>query len=360
MPTAQWRRHASVIERLLDQPYRFDLIQAMRMIELWLRRNGVAPDQALARHLRFQNSVSMRFPASQIEALFAQGEHSIDSGEALQDAFMNAQFQRIHITPAYMGFLGASGVMPSRYTEDVAAQIHLKKQEGTRAFFDIFSNRIMLLHYQAWAKYRVRHRVDARGDDVLLPIQLALAGRRAAPRPPVGADSTAADICDEVPAYYAAMLRQRPVSARVIAGVLTEYFSVPIKLIEFIGRWDTLAEAEQCQPGRQNATLGQGAMLGVRCWERHSRVELRIGPLSMAQYEQFLPGASCFRALKAMLALFATPALEFQVRLVLRADDVKPLGLGVPNSARLGAGAFLVTTPATVDCDDLVYEIPSA
>ena len=364
MPTTQWRRHASVMQRLLDEPYRFDLIQAMRMIELWLRRNGVAQDQALARYLRFQNSISMRFPASQIEALSAHGDQPVDSAQALQDAFTGGQFQRISITPAYLGFLGASGVMPSRYTEDVAEQIHLKKQEGTRAFFDIFSNRIMLLHYHAWAKYRVRHRVDARGDDVLLPIQLALAGRRAAPRPPDvldrGADSATADVCDEVPAYYAAMLRQRPVSAQVIAGVLTEYFSVPIKLIQFIGKWDTLAEAEQCQPGRQNATLGQGAMLGARCWERHSRVELRIGPLSMAQYEQFLPGASCCKALKTMLALFATPALEFQVRLVLRADDVKPVGLGVPNSARLGAGAFLATMPETVDCDDLVYEIPSA
>ena len=45
MPTTKRRRHTSVIERLLAQPYRFELIQTMRMLDLWLRRNGVAHDE---------------------------------------------------------------------------------------------------------------------------------------------------------------------------------------------------------------------------------------------------------------------------------------------------------------------------
>lgn len=351
MSTTQRRRHTSVIERLLDEPYRFDLIQAMRVLDLWLRQNGVAQHETLSRYVRFENSVSMRFPASQIEALSVQAEQGVDSDQALQDAFIKGQLRRISITPAYMGFLGVGGVMPSRYTEDVAAQIDSTKHEGTRAFFDIFLNRIMLLHYQAWAKYRVQNRVGAGGADVLLNMQLALAGTRAR------ADSAAREICDEVPAHYAAMLRQRPVSAQAIAGVLTEYFGVPVQVIEYIGKWDVLDVADQCQPGRCNATLGQGAMLGERCWERHARVELRIGPLSMGQYQQFLPGASGLKALNAMLALFATPALEFQMRLVLRAGAVKPVCLGAPNSALLGMGAFLVTKVETVDRVDLVCEL---
>lgn len=353
MPTTQRRRHTSVVQRLLAQPYRFELIQTMRMLDLWLRRNGVAPGETLSRYIRFQNSISMSFPASQIEALSAHAELPIDSDHTLQAALMTKQLKYIRITPAYMSFLGVHGVMPNRYTEDVAAQIQLKKYDGTRAFFDIFSNRIMALHYQAWAKYRIRHRVDAGGNDVLLPIQLAIAGARPASRPAGAAD----EVCDEVPAYYAAMLRQRPASARVIAGVLTEYFSVPVEVIQFVGKWDAPQEAALCQVGRLNATLGMGAMLGARCWERNSRVELRIGPLSMEQYEQFLPGTSGCAALKTMLALFSSPTLEFQIRLVLRADDVKPVCLGAPASARIGMGAFLVTKPGKVECDELVYEL---
>jgi type VI secretion system protein ImpH len=355
MPTTQRRRHTSIVQRLLAQPYRFELIQTMRMLDLWLRRNGVAHDETLSRYVRFQNSISMSFPASQIEALSAHGELPIDSDHTLQAALVAKQLKYIRITPAYMSFLGVHGVMPHRYTEDVVAQIQLKKHEGTRAFFDIFSNRIMALHYQAWAKYRVRHRADARGSDALLPIQLAIGGV------PPGSGAAGADreVCAEVPAYYAAMLRQRPASGRVISAVLTEYFSVPIAVIQFVGKWDAPEETALCQIGRQNATLGMGAMLGARCWERHSRVELRIGPLTMAQYEQFLPGTGSYEALKTMLALFPSPTLEFQIRLVLRADAVKPVFLGVPGSARLGAGAFLLTKPAIIECDELVYQLRS-
>lgn len=357
MSTTQRRRPASVIARLLARPQLFELIQAIRMLDLWLRRNGVARDETLARHVRFQNSVSMNFPASAIEALSAQAENVIDCDRTLQSAFMNAQFRYIRFTPASMGFLGVNGVLPNRYTEDVAAQIQSKKYEGTRAFFDIFSNRFMALHYQAWNKHRVRQGIDPQGADALLPIQLALAGAR----PGSGAlsrragSAAADDIDDEAPARYAALLRQRPASASAIAGVLTEYFGVPVKVVQFVGSWDVLDDASLTKLGKQNATLGMGAMLGPRCWERHSHVELRIGPLSMPQYEHFLPGASGARAIARMLALFSTPALEFQIRLVLRAEEVKPVVLGVPTSARLGAGAFLVTRPSMIERDDLVY-----
>ena len=353
MPTTQRRRPTSVIERLLAQPYRFELIQAIRMLDLWLHRNGVAHDETLSRYVRFQNSISMSFPPSQIESLSARGETPIDSDRTLQAAFIDKQLNTIRITPAYMGFLGVNGVMPNRYTEDVVAQIQLKKHEGTRAFFDIFSNRIMALHYQAWAKFRVRHRVDASGNDALLPIQLAIGGVRPAPLAAVATD----EVWDEVPAYYAAILRQRPASARAIAGVLTEYFAVPVVVSQFVGKWDAPEQSAHCLTGKQNATLGMGAMLGARCWERQSGVELRVGPLSMAQYEQFLPGTSGCKALKKMLSLFATPTLDFQVRLVLRSDDVKPICLGAPASARLGMGGFLVSKPKTVECDELVYQL---
>jgi type VI secretion system protein ImpH len=355
MPTTQRRRHTSVVQRLLAQPHRFELIQTMRMLDLWLRRNGGVQGETLTRHVRFQNSISMRFPASQIEALsvHADTDLPVNSDQALQAALAARRLKYIRITPAYFGFLGASGVMPYRYTEDIAAQIQTKKYEGSRAFFDIFSNRIMALHYQAWAKYRVRQRADASDSDVLLPIQLAIGGLRPGSAAAIG-DS---DVSDEVPAYYAAMLRQRPASAQVIAAVLTEYFAMPVEVIQFIGKWDAPEQTSLCLVGKQNATLGMGAMLGARCWERQSRVELRIGPLSMTQYEQFLPGTSGYKALVKLISLFSLPTLEFQMRLVLRADEVKPVALGAPASARLGMGAFLVTTPQRVECDDLVYEL---
>jgi type VI secretion system protein ImpH len=360
MPTTQRRRHASVIQRLLDAPYRFDLIQTMRMLELWLRKNVGARDGGLTQHVRFQNSVSMGFPASQIEALSVASEVPVATDLALQNALAAGKFQYIRITPAYMGFLGVNGVLPNRYTEDVAAQIQEHKTHGGRAFFDMFSNRIMALHYQAWAKYRVRERAGA--TDALLPMQLALAGVRAqgaasSAKVIAASDNAAADLCDEVPAYYAAMLRHRPMSACALAGVLTEYFQLPVDVIQFVGKWENLEQSEVCLLGKQNCLLGQGIILGPRSWERSSCVELRIGPLSREQFDDFFPGAPGIRALKALMLLVSAPAIDFDVRLVLRAADVKPIVLGDPINSRLGWGAFLVSEPSKIDRDDTVFPL---
>lgn len=69
MLTEKRRFEPGVIERLFAEPHRFDYFQAVRMLELWLKRNGVPHEGAVANFLRFQNSVSLNFPPSQLEAL---------------------------------------------------------------------------------------------------------------------------------------------------------------------------------------------------------------------------------------------------------------------------------------------------
>jgi len=64
MPTEKRRFEPAVIERLFAQPHRFEYFQVVRMLELWLKKNGVPHDGAVANFLRFQNSTSLSFPAS--------------------------------------------------------------------------------------------------------------------------------------------------------------------------------------------------------------------------------------------------------------------------------------------------------
>jgi type VI secretion system protein ImpH len=358
MPTAKRRHHLSVIQRLLNEPHRFDLIQAQHIIDLWLRRNGQPNDATLPYMVRFQNSISMNFAPSQIEALAPIAHAPIGSDQALQKAYENGQLRHISITPAHKGFFGANGVMAYCFTDHLARHYHVRKYDGSRAFFDIFFNRLMVLDYQAWSKYRIHYRLDANGRDALLPMQLALAGLQTRPTPAALADTTDGSAVDnEVGAYYAAMLRHRPVSSRIVAGVLSEYFDVPVRLEQFVETWDILADNEVCKLGVQNTGLGKGAVVGVRCRERHSRVRIRIGPLARIDFDRFLPDANAHRALKRVLALFSLPAVDFDLRLILRAADVQPVRLKAPCDARLGMGVFLVTKHATADREDSLFAL---
>lgn len=341
MPTPQRRDQPGLIRQLFEQPQRFQFFQAVRLIKLWLRRGQ--PGRQLEDVLRFKNSVSLAFPASQIEAL------TIETDAA------DAPPRRIHLTPAFMGLLGVHGLLPYDYTETIAAQIRYDKNEGGRAFFDTFSQRSMTLFYRAWENSRVEYRVDADGGDAFLPLQLALAGKypcRPNGRPPKSADG---DIAAEVAARYAALIRHRPLPSDVIAAVLTEYFGLPFRLEGFVGAWETQPRQQQTQLGLRNCQLGVDTMAGPRYWRRDLCARLWIGPLSRADFDRFLPLGSGGKALKAVLALFAVATVRFDVRLILQAAQIAPAALD--GRAPLGHGAFLLSGPTPADRHVSLYHI---
>ncbi|HEY1229622.1 MAG TPA: type VI secretion system baseplate subunit TssG, partial [Ramlibacter sp.] len=225
---------AGLIARLLAEPQRFEFFQAVRLLVLWLGEHGVPPRRALERHLRFRNSLAFGFPAGQVEALVPQ-----------RIADEPPQF---HLTPTFMGLLGAHGALPSHVTERIAAwessQPDAELAQAPRAFLDIFTTRMLALFYGAWSKYRIEHAV-ADGAVGFLPLLLALAGfSRGTPHQGVP---------DATLARYAGVLRQRPASGVVLARVLSHHFGVQVALQEGIGHWDALAPDEQSVLGGRGA-----------------------------------------------------------------------------------------------------------
>lgn len=361
MPATKRRPQSSLIRQLIDQPQRFHFFQAVRVIDLWLRRGAPTQGPTLDTVLRFKNSISLSFPASEIEALSIDAAVPVDSDAALRSAFDQRQLRRIRLTPAFMGFLGVNGVLPYDYTDTIAAQIDFDKNEGGRTFFDTFSHRSMALFYRAWEKCRLEYRVDHEGRDGFLQLQLALAGRqptqagercRTSAPPPAPAE---AGIVDEVVARYAALIWHRPLPADVIAGVLTEYFGLPFRLEPFVGAWEAQRPEERMRLGVHHCQLGSNTMLGPRYWRHDLCVRLWVGPLTRGDFDRFLPVGSGGKALRSMLSLFAVPTVRFEVRLILRQKDITSVALDF--RARLGYGTFLVSKPQTADQDQTRYYI---
>jgi len=361
MRTPQRRFEPSVIARLFAQPYRFQFFQAVRMLELWLAKNGLPREGAVASFLRFQNSTSLTFPASQLEAMAPEpqpeGPPGALDGAALSDALRRGEIKYIRVTPAFMGFLGTAGALPAHYTERVAAHALYERDDGPRAFLDAFSNRTLALFYEAWRKYRLELQYAVDGRDRFLPLLLSLAGvgnHTLKHRLSDGGEG----VLDESVAYFAAAMRQRPASAALVSKVLSDYFGEPIAVTQFIGRWYDVPQGQQTTLGGANAGLGVSALVGARVWQRDLRMRLTIGPLSRAGFEAFLPGALAAKALGKMLSMFTGLTLEYEVHVVLRAPDVDGVTLNEERSGgRLGWDSFLSTKPETRDRDDLRYEL---
>jgi type VI secretion system protein ImpH len=358
MHTAKRRFEPAVIERLFAEPFRFQFFQAVRMVELWLHRHGVAQEGAVANFMRFQNPLSLRFPASQLDTLRPEPREILPTAPALAEALHAKQLRYLRMTPNFMGFLGSAGALPAHYTEAIAAHQLYEKDEGPRAFLDVFSTRSLSLFYEAWRKYRLELKYQVDGQDRFLPLLLALGGlgNRALTRRLGTADGSGAGaVRDESLAFFATALRQRPASASTMARVLGEYFRVQVAATQFVGCWCQVPPQQQTTLGGEQAMLGATAMVGARVWQRDLRMRLTIGPLRRADFNAFLPGGSAALALDKLLSMFTGVTLEYEICLVLRAGEVEGATLGA--GARLGWDTFMQDGVAAEDRADVRYFI---
>ncbi|MCX5541291.1 type VI secretion system baseplate subunit TssG [Paraburkholderia sp. CNPSo 3076] len=357
MQPPQRRIDSGVIERLLEEPHRFGFFQAVRLLERWfVDKAGARQRDVLPQRIAFRNTLSLAFPASEIAGAVsydAAGAPLADAGQraAALDA---GELERVDLTPAFFGLLGAQGALPLNYTEQIVAREQLRRDRAAREFFDVFSNRATALFYSAWKKYRLPLHYELDRDERYLPLLLALAGvANDASRESLQDGGGA--LFDEAIAGHAVAARHQPVSAAYLRQTLSDYFGVPVQVEQFVGKWYDVPHDQLSMLGQRNVMLGATALAGERVWQRDMRARLVIGPLSKADYEAFLPGAEHALALERMLTLLARVTLEYEVLLVLRREEVGPSRLGA--GARLGWDAFLCTHEAERDRRDARYEL---
>ena len=118
--------------------------------------------------------------------------------------------------------------------------------------------------------------------------------------------------------------------AEALEQILLEYFELPVELIPFVGAWLDISEDARCRIGMepQHATLGLGATLGTMTWQCQSRFEIALGPLGIADFVNFLPGARGLTQLKSLVRLFTNEEWSWQVRLLLEPEQIPALRLG--------------------------------
>jgi type VI secretion system protein ImpH len=350
MSAPAWRPPAPVIDQLLLAPQGFGFFQAVRLLERWL---GVEAGGGLDR-IHFRTSLSMGFPASEIESLQAHWSHS-------DLVKLPAHLERIDLTPACMGLLGVSGALPLFYTELVSQAETQGRNRSARAFLEVFSHRSVTLFYQAWRKHRLAVQFESDRRRAFLPQVLALGGlglrglreRMSAPE---------GGVADEGLAYFAGALQQRTLPAQQLQKLLQRHLGTPVEVEPFVGRWYRVPDAGRTHLGT-SGVLGRTALVGERVWQRNLRMRLTLGPLDAARFGRFLPGGAGALALRQWLGLLYGPALEFEIRLSLRRDHVQPCVLRSDRPqqfGRLGWDTFMLSQPASTDRSDVRYDIQAA
>ena len=63
-------------------------------------------------------------------------------------------------------------------------------------------------------------------------------------------------------------------------------------------------------------------MVGDEIWDQGAGVRIRLGPLDLKQYLDFLPEGSAYAPLRAITRFFSGDEIDFEVQLVLKREEV--------------------------------------
>jgi len=325
---------SAVKASLREEPFRFDFFQAVRIVKQFPSDQNPGETGPRSDRLTFRSHPSTVFPASQIQ--------SLEAGSGRPST----------MTVNFMGLTGPSGVLPLPYSE-IAIESVGAGNSATIDFLDIFNNRIIALFYEAWEKNHPFVRPESGGVDTVAEILLDLIG--------LGTSElrSRANVPHELFAAYAGLLLPRPRSAASLRQLVADYFNVPVDIEQFVGAWYGIASDRQFRLEEVSATqnqLGAGAGLGDEVWSQQMRVRIRLGPLTMGEYVQFLPGSSAYETLGQIVRYIANPELEFELQLTLNREEVPACELGSSGetSPRLGWTSWIKEKPLQRDPEETV------
>ena len=362
----------SVTADILSRPQAFDFFHALRSVENEFRSHPQIGRSRTLREegaVRFGQFLSLSFATAAMEQ--AQGRHPEPNKLAIR----------------FTGLTGPHGPLPLRMTEFIRNRlygIYDMDLRGTKAdaanpfgsavprdgalagFLDIFHHRSISLFYRAWAVAQKTVDFDRVCQPPAEPSPTggATAGSGRADEPCFsrwiaslfGCGESVFEGSDAISTWrklpFAGFLSSPQRHASGLAAVLTSFFCAPAGVEELAGHWLEIPPEQCCRLGENRATgqLGTNCLVGSKVWDRQLKFSVRLGPLSFARFQTFLPGSQGHRELHDWIAFYTRREFFWEAAIVLKKEDVPAIQLGA--AGRLGHTAWLTSAPRMDDAGD--------
>lgn len=252
-----------------------------------------------------------------------------------------------------LGLLGPEGALPLHITRWVLSRLSDRWfTEGSDAasdttfldFCNLLQHRMMALYWRAWGDARPEVQIEHEAAGRVRALVEALAGV-ALP----GTKPRVPDAQTRLKTRHATALGRQVYSVERLTAYLGDVLEAPVTLVEFLGTWTEIPPRLQSRLGQQHAQLGRSAVVGARSFQRQTLVELRVGPLPLARFAQFLADPALIQRLRHAIRHAMGREMEFNLRLVLDARDIPDTRLG---HSQLGRTTWLAPRRDR-DADDL-------
>lgn len=323
----------SLIRELAARPYAFELFALLRRLEC-LAPDG--PRLGESTHPRqdpvhLGQTPSLSFAPATIHSF--EPRHGDSPARLLVHSF---------------GLLGPNGPLPLHLTEYIFDRLHNRRDPTIARFLDLFHHRMMSFLYRAWADAQPTVSFDRPRQDRFADYVASLFGLGG---PALRNRDSLPDLGKLHHAGNLAALTRCPGGLVQLIGNL---FRVKSRVLEFVGRWVRLPEADRLRLGNRSPAcrLGVFTILGGRIRDCQSNFMLCLENLTYAQYEDFLPGRRGLEQLVACIRNYLGDEFSWQIRLMLLGAEVPGLALG--GNQQLGWSTWLPDSRSRPDRQDLV------
>jgi type VI secretion system protein ImpH len=269
--------------------------------------------------VEFQANPSLGFPASDVDRVEFFSEH----GE-----------MRVRLRLNLIGLVGSGSPLPAFYAEQARGE----GEDGqlSSSFLDLFHHRLQRLLLPIWRKYRYCVRFESGATDPFSAQLFAL----------IGLGCTEMRSAEELNwkrlLPYLGLLSLRAHSAALVEAVLRYYFKHTELNIEQCVERRVRILHEQCNSlGLANTWLGSDLVLGDGVRDRSGKFRIHIGELDWQRFHEFLPTGLGYQPVHALVKFTMRDPLEYDVRLVLRHQEIRELRIGEQNPCRLGWTSWL-------------------
>ena len=322
--------HLTHLARLSDSPEKFHIFQALRIIDASFPDAPRLGESRRPREdrVRLGQEAELKFPPSTIRAF------EPPKGKAPGK-----------LSNRFFGLFGPQGPLPLHLTEYARDR---KRNHRDSAFVDfcnsLMTHRLLSLFFRAWASSQPTASMDKGGDDIVAAKISSFSGY----------NGHRLLNSDDFPAngkqHFAGLLAQGTKTPDGLAAILSSFFDGKFEVEQFVGSWLDLEQDDQWILGKK-AGLGKSTSIGTRVWSRSAKFRIRVGPLSLAEYERLLPGRSSIQRLRAIVRNYVGDALDWDVNVVLRAEEVPQASLG--GTTMLGHTSWIGNRKSPADADDL-------
>lgn len=247
------------------------------------------------------------------------------------------------------GVFGPNGALPIHLTEYVYERLHHYGDSSASDFVDIFHHRLISLFYRAWADARPVVQMDRPGVDKFSLYVGSLIG--------MGFDASwnRDSIEDSAKIAGAGHLVRLTRNPEGLEKLISAYFQIPAKVMEFQKKWVTLEKEDQSclSKDKKNNQLGLNLVAGSRVLDVQGQFKICLGPMKLDVFKSFFPNQIGNIKIKDWIRNYIGLEFAWDLQLLLDADEVPPFQLGRSCSA-LGQTSWLGQRKSLLPADEYI------